>query len=63
MGTILDPAAKNKYHLPSIAINIRKFSIKFSGPTIWNNTSIHITSVASLAIFKNKLINSIITAY
>jgi hypothetical protein len=56
-------SAKNKCHLPSIKTNIRKFSIKFSGPTIWNNTSNHTTSVASLAIFKNKLINSIITNY
>jgi len=59
----ITPSAKNKYHLPSIATNIRKVSIKLSGPTIWNNTPNHITSVASLAIFKNKLINSIITSY
>jgi len=45
-------SAKNIYHLPSIATNIRKFSITFSGPTIWNNTSNHITSVASLTILK-----------
>jgi hypothetical protein len=56
-------SAKNKYHLPSIKTNIRKFSIKFSGPTIWNNISNHITSVTSLAIFKNKLINYITTSY
>jgi len=41
-------SAKNKYHLPSIATNIRKFSITFSGPTIWSNTSNHITPAASL---------------
>ena len=56
-------SATNKYHLPSIKTNIRKFSIKFSGPTTWNNTSNHITSAASLAIFKKKLINSIIINY
>jgi len=45
-------SAKNKYHLPSIATNIHKFSIEFSGPIIWNNTPNQY--VASLAIFKNK---------
>jgi len=47
-------SAKNKYHLPSMATNIHKFSITFSGPTIWNNTPNHIISVASLAIINNK---------
>ena len=56
-------SAKNKYHLPSIKTNIRKFSIKFSGPTTWNNISNHIISAASLAILKKKLVNSIITNY
>ena len=54
---------RNKYHLPSITTNTRKFSIKFYGPTVWNNTSNHITSVASWTIFKDKLIKSIITNY
>ena len=56
-------SARNKYHLPSIKTNNRKFSIKFSGPTVWNNTSNRITSVASWTIFKEKLRKSIITNY
>jgi len=35
--------------------------MKFTGPTIWNNTSKHIISVASSAILNKKLINSIIS--
>ena len=48
-------STKNNYYLPTVNTNIRKFCIKFAGPSVWNNIPTHIKSLASLASVKHTL--------
>ena len=54
---------RSKYHMPIVRTNNRKFSIKFSGPNTWNNTSYDMLSAIFLSNLKIKLSKLIISSY
>jgi len=41
--------------------NIKKFTVLYNGPKIWNSLPIDIVNAISKATFKNKLINHLIS--
>ena len=47
-------ASKNRVH--SCRTNIKKFTILYQGPRIWNCLSASITNLTSFSIFKNKVL-------
>ena len=54
---------RNNYFLPTVKTNIRKFSIKFVGPSVWNSIPIHIKTLVSLTSVKHSLTDSLINNY
>ncbi len=62
-GHFTRSSTKNNYYLPTVNTNIGKFSIKFAGPSVWNNIPTRIKSLVSLASVKHTLKDSLINNY
>jgi len=45
----------NNYRPVACRTNIRKFSIKYTGPSVWNSLPPHLTQTTSVLLFKNRL--------
>ena len=46
---------KNSFRLPYCRTNVRKFSLRFQGPKIFNSLSSEIQNASSTALFTSKL--------
>ncbi len=53
----------SNYYLLNVRTNIRKFSIKFSGPSVWNNIPTQLKRSVSVASLKHGLTDSFISDY
>ena len=49
--------SKNSFHLPYCRTNVRKFSLRFQGPKIFNSLSSEIQNASSIALFNSKLMS------
>ena len=47
--------SKNSFRLPYCRTNVRKFSLRFQGPKIFNSLSSEIQNASSTALFNSKL--------
>ena len=47
--------SKNSFHFPYCRTNVRKFSLRFQGPKIFNSLSPGIQNASSTALFNSKL--------
>ena len=47
--------SKNSFHLPHCRTNIRKFSLRFQGPKLYNSFSPDFQNAPSFAVFTSKL--------
>ena len=61
--TITRAGTKSNYYLLNVRTNIRKFSIKFLGPSVWNNIPTRLQLSESVAILKHGLSDSFISDY
>ena len=55
-------ASKASYYTPPIRTNYGKFSIKFMGPTVWNQIDEELKNL-SLKSFKQKMKESLLETY
>ena len=49
-------ALANNYHVHHCGTNLKKFTILYQGPKMWNSLPVQITSLSSFRNFKKKLL-------
>ena len=53
-----DTRTASNYRVHSCRTNIKKFTILYQGPRIWNRLSASDTNLSSFSVFKNKVLDT-----